>query len=183
VYARAGFRVVRELAVELDEWAPEGREDGAAWGRYVVRYMRRPAGSEDEAETICSKCSMHAEKPVPLRTNCCNYVSTLSHELGSRSLYKSILRSTWSHIIKRLMKGSQDCQLLELPERDCYKHPSSKNETIPQWTSPPSNRTHEGESTKRIVKNRLESCTRNTTSPTRSHNIVQPTRSRKPKTR
>jgi GNAT superfamily N-acetyltransferase len=51
VYARAGFVVVKELGMELDEWAAEGREGGEAWGRYVVRYMRRPAvGETDEAE-------------------------------------------------------------------------------------------------------------------------------------
>jgi GNAT superfamily N-acetyltransferase len=45
VYAKSGFEVVGTLEIDLDAWAPapppmeEG--EGAVWGRYVVRYMKR----------------------------------------------------------------------------------------------------------------------------------------------
>ncbi|KAI0155017.1 acyl-CoA N-acyltransferase [Xylariaceae sp. FL1272] len=50
VYRKAGFKTVRELDIDLDEYAPRApREDEdvmgekgcGKWGRYVIRYMRR----------------------------------------------------------------------------------------------------------------------------------------------
>ncbi|KAI1258861.1 acyl-CoA N-acyltransferase [Xylariaceae sp. FL1019] len=49
-YKKVGFETVRELDIDLDEYAPRGpREDEEVmgekgcgkWGRYVIRYMRR----------------------------------------------------------------------------------------------------------------------------------------------
>ncbi|PHH59922.1 hypothetical protein CDD81_2381 [Ophiocordyceps australis] len=49
-YRKFGFEVVRELDIDLDEWAPRGPREGEAvmgnkengkWGRYVIRYMKR----------------------------------------------------------------------------------------------------------------------------------------------
>lgn len=49
-YKKSGFEAVRELDIDLDEYAPRGPRDGeevmgekgrATWGRYVIRYMKR----------------------------------------------------------------------------------------------------------------------------------------------
>jgi hypothetical protein len=52
-YAKFGFKVVGELDVDLDEYAPSPPEDegmGGMWGRYVIRYMERlPNGSSAES--------------------------------------------------------------------------------------------------------------------------------------
>lgn len=55
-YGKFGFEVMRELDVDLDEYAPRGPRDGeevmgekgtGKWGRYVIRYMKRtPRGQE-----------------------------------------------------------------------------------------------------------------------------------------
>ena len=44
VYEKHGFEIVRELDVDLDEWAPVPRAEqgeGAKWGHYVCWYMKR----------------------------------------------------------------------------------------------------------------------------------------------
>ncbi|KAI0882868.1 acyl-CoA N-acyltransferase [Annulohypoxylon maeteangense] len=49
-YKKFGFEAVRELDIDLDEYAPRGPQDGeevmgdrgsGKWGRYVIRYMER----------------------------------------------------------------------------------------------------------------------------------------------
>ncbi|KAI2638728.1 acyl-CoA N-acyltransferase [Hypomontagnella submonticulosa] len=49
-YKRFGFEAMRELDIDLDEYAPRGPRDGeevmgdkgsGKWGRYVIRYMKR----------------------------------------------------------------------------------------------------------------------------------------------
>ncbi|KAI0841257.1 acyl-CoA N-acyltransferase [Hypoxylon sp. FL0890] len=49
-YKKFGFETVRELDIDLDEYAPRGPEDGepvmgekgsGRWGRYIIRYMKR----------------------------------------------------------------------------------------------------------------------------------------------
>ncbi|KAL6814248.1 acyl-CoA N-acyltransferase [Trichoderma sp. SZMC 28015] len=49
-YQKAGFEAVKELDLDLDEWAPRGPRVGEAvmgdkgsekWGRYIIRYMKR----------------------------------------------------------------------------------------------------------------------------------------------
>ena len=45
-YEKAGFEVQGTLDLDLDEWAPrpppvEEEGEGAKWGRYVCRYMKR----------------------------------------------------------------------------------------------------------------------------------------------
>ena len=46
-YANAGFEVAGTLDIDLDEWAPapppKEEGEGAIWGHYVIRYMKRPA--------------------------------------------------------------------------------------------------------------------------------------------
>ena len=49
-YKKFGFEVVRELDLDLDEWAPRrpredeevmGDKGSGKWGRYIIRYMKR----------------------------------------------------------------------------------------------------------------------------------------------
>ncbi|KAF2119215.1 hypothetical protein BDV96DRAFT_567206 [Lophiotrema nucula] len=42
-YSKHGFEIVGELDIDLDEWAlqPPSEEDGAKWGHYTLRYMKR----------------------------------------------------------------------------------------------------------------------------------------------
>ncbi|KAI3337579.1 acyl-CoA N-acyltransferase [Xylariaceae sp. AK1471] len=55
-YKKFGFETVRELDIELDEYAPRGPREGEEvmgekgserWGRYVIRYMKRMPKKSD----------------------------------------------------------------------------------------------------------------------------------------
>ena len=44
-FAKQGFKVVGQLRIDLDEYAPVPPPEGGKWGEYIFRYMKRVAGA------------------------------------------------------------------------------------------------------------------------------------------